>query len=381
MNKITIFSFVFFLFSCTDNSVNNKKAPYKQLTITNVQEKKISLDNETSPYIDQFQYIPDRKYLVFVNQYNNSLYFYDYETQANIKKIFYEKEGANGVGTLQGFLYQNKDSVFTYDYNTYTLCISDSLNNVFKRKMLYSQSEVLDDNFIIVPSPYVTTTTPIQKIGGYLTMIGFVATETPMETPSNRPVVCLYDIDRDIVKYVVNYPQQYTESNWAGGFAYRLPSYAIKNNLIVVSFPASNELTVYDLSNQSQREVYAGSGKIKAIKPYSSTKQEAIDNQKSWDWYMQNPSYESILYDKFRDCFYRIARLADENYQRGQRDNNKPIVLIKLNGNLEYMGEVLLPMDRKWLSQKVFVTEEGLNIAFEEDNEDIISFQILRIDE
>ncbi len=383
---ILLFSFLFFYF-CNDKSKNsivetkNNILSYKKLKLTEVGVKKFSLDYETAPYIDCFQYIQSAHQLVFLNAYNNSLYFYDYLTGEFIKKKSYEKEGSNGVGKLQGFLYHAGDSVYTYSYNTFTLCALDSLSQVYKKKMMYNQSTELNNNFSIVPTPCVITTAPIKKIGKFVVMAGFVGTETYMETPSNRPTVCLYDTENDTIQYVVNYPKQYSENNWGGGFTYRFVYYTVKDDNIIVSFPASHHLIKYNLYSKFEKIVYAGSGKVKYIKPYSYNKKTSIDERKAWDWYMNTPSYESILYDKFRNCYYRIARLPDSNYKKGQRKNNKPIVIIKLNKNLEYVGEVQVPMDRKWFSQKVFITEKGLNMAFEFENEDFITFQIFNIDE
>ena len=47
-----------------------------------------------------------------------------------------------------------------------------------------------------------------------------------------------------------------------------------------------------------------------------------------FEWYMNTPSYEGVFYDKYRELYYRIARLPDTNYKIGNRGNNKPLLLL-----------------------------------------------------
>ncbi len=224
------------------------------------------------------------------------------------------------------------------------------------------------------PAPYLQTMAPLKKYRNKLLSVGFVADETSFETDQNRPVVTILDLDDKSIENVVNYPYQYSLYNWAGGFTYRMPSYDLIDDDIVINFPAHHYLLRYSLTSKKLTSHYAGSTSIEFIKSFPFPKDSPIDGVQAWEWYMNNPSYESVIYDKYRKLYYRITRLPFPNYNKEERGNRKPIVIIILNDNLEYRGEVSLPTDVYFHPTNCYVSKEGFNIQVLTEDEDKLTF-------
>jgi hypothetical protein len=74
---------------------------------------------------------------------------------------------------------------------------------------------------------------------------------------------------------------------------------------IIINFPASHYLVKYSLVTGKESNYYAGSSSIESIKSFPFPKGSEIDETEAWMWYMNNPSYESILYDEDKLTFYQ----------------------------------------------------------------------------
>jgi hypothetical protein len=362
------------IISCQEGVINREQKKHTnhcKLIVHGIKE--FPLDEE-STYLTNYIQLIDNDIsfnFSFVNSYNNSIYFYDYESSSFIKKIKYEKEGPDGVMNVQGFLYMNEDSIFIYSYNLQTLFLTDAKSKVLDKFKLYETPDSWD---IILPSPYVQTMTPILKHNHNLFLFGFVTGETNIETEDNRPVCIRLNITTKIQEHFISYPYQYVQYNWAGGFTYRIPYADMNKNSIFVSFAADHDINGYSFSDKLQTQFYAGSSLINTIKPFSESKRSPIDENQAWKWYLENPSYEGILYDKYKNLYYRIARLPQKDYNLNEKGNHKPIIITVLNENLEYLGEVKLPENINFRTSCCFISKDGFNIQVITDDEDKMTF-------
>lgn len=385
MNKKNQILFVVFLviYSCNyhQGSVINteRNKSEKNYSVERKKIKEFLLDDETSYMIDYIQFKDDQyNKLLFVNSFNNSIYFYNYDESSFEKRIIYEKEGQDGVSQLQAFLYLNDDSIFVYSYSTNILSLTNSDHRVLERYKLYEAPIELPE--IILPSPYVQTSTPLRMINEHIVCMGFVPGETNYEDEKNRPVACFINIKDKAMKYSVFYPEQYSMYNWGGGFTYRMPYYDVNDNdELIVSFAADHNVQVYPIHENVATDYYAGSNEIDKILSFPNPKDSHIDEDKAWQWYMTNSSYQNILYDKYRKLYYRIARLPKRDYKLSEIGNDKPIKIIILNNNLKYQGEVKLDEKTSYVLNNCFVTEEGLNIQVRTDDEDMLTFYVYSI--
>jgi hypothetical protein len=384
-----------FIIACNNDAVVNKehnKYP-NRCKLEYVGTKEFPLDDETSPYRQYISFIDNDSTQIFsfLNEYNNSIYFYDYKSSSFLRKIKYEKEGPDGVLSTQGYLYLNDDSIFVYSYKTKLLCLTNSNAKVLEKYKLYEKSRAKeyekaerDESLIIYPAPFLQTKTPMKKFGNNIIVFGFFAAEFSFETPTNRPVCVMVNLEDKSINYLINYPEQYSKYNWGGGFTYRMPYYDIDNQSMVISFAAHHSLVRYDFATNSQKDFYAGSSEIKSIKPYPQPNKEiSVESRAEIDWFATNPAYGGIIYDKYKKLYYRFAGLPAENYNPNSRANRKPVLIIVLDSDLQYLGEVYLPTDKNLNTEGCFISEDGIHIQInnKEDNLAFYRYNILVNDE
>ena len=158
---------------------------------------------------------------------------------------------------------------------------------------------------------------------------------------------------------------------------FRLSYYAVKpDGTIVLSFPASHDLAITSIGNLKDiKYIYGGSHNLKKICSFPHAKGfRSYESHDIWSWYMRTPSYEGILYDKYRNIYYRIARLPNKEYKLGDNGNEKPVIVVVLDEDFHYLGETMLPKDLNLFSSNIFVSKEGLNVQVVDSNEDILKF-------
>jgi hypothetical protein len=371
--------------SCNTDSIVNKEQK-KYLNNNNKYKlqytgmKKFPLDEESTVKTQYISYIQTDSINIFsfVNNHNNAIYLYNYDSATLLKKIKYDKEGPDGVLSLRGYLYLNEDSIFVYSNNDHNLCLTNSNAKVLERYKLYDRVKY-DENSIIYPSPIPMTTVPLTKFNNNVILFGFYAAEFDFETPSNRPVCVMLNLEDKSVKHLINYPEQYSKYNWAGGFTYRMPCYTLDDKSMIISFSAHHNLVRYDFETQTEKDFYAGSSAIKRIKPYSTDRNMVAETRSEIDWYMTNSSYESILYDKYNKIYYRIARLPVKNYTSNDSESRKPLIIIILDSELNYLGEVALDEYKNIVTANWFISEEGIHFQLINDDEENITFKQYKI--
>lgn len=371
---------IFYTFN-NNNSIINTNAD-KVVNICNIKytsTKNFKLDNETNNLSSYIQFIDNDSicYLSFVNEYNNSIYFYNFENSEFCKTIKYNKEGNNGVGKIQGYYYINEDSILVYGYRGHRLFLTDSSSSVVSSsKLLFQKTkyENVEEITSFPPSPYVQTDNPIRIIGDNVILGGYIGGEYILENSKNRPVNIIYNLAKKEIKYLNNYPEIYQKYNWGGGMAYRLPHFDVNKNNIVLSFSADHYIENYSFQRDSITKHYAGSSFIKEINSFSYPKSIPINKERVMNWYRENPSYEGVYYDKYKDLYYRIARLPNKDYIKNKIGNGKPIVIIVLDSKLNYLGEGKLPTNLNLRPTNCFVTKDGFYIQLLNEDEDYFTF-------
>lgn len=375
---------ILFLFSCTEDSVKNEYFDKleNKCSIRTIGKKDIIIDENFSPTSMYIQYIDHTNELSIYNVYDNSVYFFDYDQGIMSRKKQFILEGSKGVGLIQGYDYVNEDSLFVYNYNTLFIYLLNSHLDVIWKKQLNIMEELQSMDFI--PSfPYLQTNSPMKYVGHKLVFGGLGLTETTAENSTNRPVTTIYDFQADSVKFANNYPEQYQKYNWGGGF-YRMPYFDVNEELeeMIVSFPQDHYLYVYSLQNNTQSKYYAGSNLIKEIKAYDEKKELRTNNNEDRvrDWAFSIPTYRSVLYDKYRNLYYRFACLPRTEKLRKFVSGTQPVIVIVLDKDFNYLGEGMLPDDIDIRYTNSFVTKDGLNIQVVNDNEDLMTFYQFKVE-
>lgn len=339
-------------------------------------DKCFELDENTIQTSSSLQYIPEKNWFCFINEPDNSITINNFDTGEFIKKIYFDKEGSNGVGTISSFCI--KDSLIYLHHHWNRMLYITNLN----AQVLHKIPINLDDfhkQGITLPSILPSESSPIQVINNKLVLTGFQwHKEGTEETKQNMPSTVLYDLDKQRFELTNGYPELYHNGQW--GFNLRMIHYvANEKDEMVVSYPASDSIFVNDLDGHIV-SYYAGIENGNGIKPIARhLAPRDYTQDKELEHYMKNTVYSVLLYDKGQELYYRLVLLPTEiNKSNKENPYNKKLQFIILDKNYQEVGLVDLPEYVYW-SARIFISEEGVHIQVPSDNDDIMRFKTFKI--
>lgn len=333
-----------------------------------VGSRSFNLDDQTINLIDYLQYYQNGQtnVLSFLNERSNAIYLYDYDTQKFLRKYVLAEFGIKD--RIQGYCIDG-DNIWTYTYYQHDIYKIDLKNSTVTDHYLFKRPDTMLHP--LYPTPYLTTGSPMTVKDGKIYFTGLLAAETKVETANNRPTLIIFDTRNKKSQFKVNYTSQYVKYNWGGSLYYRLPYYTFApNGDIVISLPAEHSILCYSENKDLITLYNAKSANVTSIKPFKKNKKDDATNAELLEWYLNTPSYGSILYDKYRHLFYRVLRLPQTVEYNSKKGVQKPIVIIVLDEQYNILGECHLPEEWQILASNMFVSENGLSFPIRTENED-----------
>lgn len=365
---------LFTLFSCSDQKVNikNKKSGEMRATkeLKQVSTKSFSLDIDTAPVPHYIQIYTDtlkKRQLTFLNTYNNSIYFYNYQSTEFQKKITFEENGPYGVKGPMGYHIKNADSIYIYVKHSEIL-LANNLGEVTKKTSLIGNLNYRKSTNKWVtryPSYYVETVTPFMPTSKGLLLTGQFQGDLNDSIIHKFKFTANISYNLDKIDFTDTYPTSLygNGATWGGAFLTQVFSELHPDgNRKIYSFPVSHHLYISDTEENSYKKVYAGSNYAGTISSLEKT--HARSHQRIKSNFVKQDMYAAIIYDKFRKVYYRFLRKAIPNATLDLSWKEKEIAIIIMDENFNYLGETVLGTERKYHWQNSFVTEEGLNIEY-----------------
>ena len=356
-------------------------------TIQKVGEKSFPLDDWSEPNFRYVQYIDNDTLPMFsfLNTYINAIYFYDAHTCELLKRVVFQREGNHGTGIMQGYHYINADSIITYQAGSGRIALADSEGHVKQRYVLMDMRQQRSYD-LVLPNPDVETANPILYANHIVSMGGGYYSESSIETIGRVYTTLHYNLITGEIAYANRYPEIYRKWDWGMHGYYRSLNTALdKDNNVLISFAADHNLWRYNPATGVSDSLYAGSREVKSIKPFSTTPKEYMYHTAPLKsvkaWYETQPSYDAILYDPWRQLYYRFVRFPRADALKNFF-NNKPVGIIVLDKDLKYLGEERFPENNVGYDTfNAFVTPEGLFIkplvSKDEDQVTFYQYQVV----
>lgn len=294
----------------------------------------------------------DSIYVLVFNAYIGDLFYYDIHSGNFRGKI------ETKFGNLDGMSVYDNHEIYLQDYER---CSFYRLDN---------NGEVCDTLRVpFVEGEGISPPSRISIFNGvkYTRNKFFYETFSVGESDrGNRYCGAVLDIENKNCTYIMPYPKIYQKANWGGGmFRSGYTCFNSLKNLILFSFPASHELFVYNIENNAITSFYAGSNCIDIISSYSNNVDERFDDNRSIKHYISNPNYGAIIYDKYRQLYYRIAEIPRRNEVGGYR-LLKQLSIIILDLSFRIVGETIFLQP---YGTTILVAPDGLMIPFVENND------------
>jgi hypothetical protein len=248
---------------------------------------------------------------------------------------------------------------------------------LLQSKVIINELEQLGVKY--TPFPSVSTNMPMiydHKLGKIF-FSGYHPGEYDDDNEINRRVLLDYDLRTHVVRANVAYPPVYSGNvNWGGQhFRAAYYTYNMENNLLIFSFPASHELVTWCEEKPSKgttKLYYAGSYRIERIaaRPAGAKQLSAEDN--FFKYFLETPSYGSIIYDSYRQLYYRFVHLPIPEGKRQNEYSDKQVGIVILNKAFEKVGEIWLE-PYTFSSSQYFITKEGLFLRSYQRTEDFLT--------
>ena len=374
MKKIIQLLILVHLCSCG----SSKSGEGIEYTMELKESKKITLPIDENTYYlskSMFQFEEDGKeYLFFGNleKRQHELLIYDIEKQNLHKRIPLEKEGPNGVPAIWGCIpFYDSKTFLVSQHNAGKTTIIDGEGNVIRRyNMKHNIKNGLwadcryGTSFIYMPS---FTKDSIVYFSNGIFRQYMINQRMNRDNWRIVPMFNFLDLRNGHINTLsIKYPDifEYDVRTPAGGgyvFSY---DYNYIHDRLVCSFTGYDSIMVTD----DLKQVHWYNGKSRYLKSMRPKVYEAD----GFDWVREateNASYHNIMYDKYRDVYYRIAEFPYElkqNESPFDDPKGREFSIIIFDKDLNIIGETKFP-GNKYLYKMSFVGRDGLYIS--ENNE------------
>ena len=383
MKKIYFYILIVFLFGCVnDKYPDNVKDKVLSQTLIAADTLVIPAPFPSIPHTYNLQVlkINNVKYLARKSDNTNSIELINFKTKKIEEKWVYKLEGPDGVGDVDGFYILNRDTVFVGGLYRTWIKRSNAKGKIFKTISLDKDSLGKRSSIYRVESR-ISTRKPILKCGKDI-FISVDERDGNSHEVTDEPVIfyAKYHIGADYCSLVkFPFPKVYQGKIWGNFLMINSSVYNENTKQIVYSFSLCNDLCTYDIESDSMIEHPNG---------YLN---ETFVTKKASDNYirymLQNPYFAQVLYDKYRNVYYRLYLEPVPEAQLKNIDlrtmHYAPATIYIYDSTFKVIGKKQLPVNKHFLFD-YFVDEEGLYInnyhpAKENIKEDEISYTLYKL--
>lgn len=326
------------------------------------------IDSDTKNNFNIYSVYKDKdgkEYFTFQNIENNTIHFYDLKQQKPAFRITPSQEGSNGVGRIFGYYIQNLDSIYVFNFYESGLYLINKNCDLLDKQPFPE----------LKPSCFMATASllPVRIEHTLYTCI------EPNRLIEHDPVSVAINMNtKEEKKLPFDYPDY-------PGSEVKLKRYGMEASYsrcydgqrFIYSFHYDENIYVATPEHDSIRKVSVKS-------KYFDKVQLPDELTASPEDFCVNAWYNNLLYDPYREVYYRIA-YPPSTLDKGVRPmelvqfGRKNFSIIILDKDFRILGEPLFP-DNTYNPTIMLVRPEGLYISDSHYlnprfNDDILSFR------
>lgn len=347
----------------------------------------LAVDEYGKSYLDNFIKTKDSSLLFRKSRYENTVTVYDWERKKRIKKIKFSYSGPNGIESFEqaAFMPIDKEHYFIGTVGHIYETLGDSviqhvkpkLNNASKKSLKGTDMFFINGQNHFAPFRYENSI--YAKTGS---LIGDLGTDDFYDSSQ----LLKYDLRTKEHKQVdLSYPHFYYDNCWGMGRLRISYSFNPRINKLIYFFPVKPMIYTYDLEKEKVIDsVFVKNKFYSKLKPISCS----MPTEKKFRHYYTTPSFERIVYDKYKDVYYMFATLPISVEKFRSVDNPfglKPFSILVLDNKFNIIAERRFK-GGIYFTPEFFVTEKGLWISKynpfnEEQEENILVFDLFKLQE
>lgn len=372
------------LFSCVRD--NEHRVVAYDYSLTYSKEYSFSIDAQTSSVIGNVSFfragqkkgvfIESRSYLSLLNSQIRAIQVYDYESGDLVHKVDLALEGPNAIVGSSKIYYHIKslDSIYVAPYPSDLIYLVDFEGKVRARYNTDIDSRPTD---FYARTGYSMAFNNNEIYSGFFTDLPGIQRKVPKDDKRLQGSLARFDLEANKAGLLHHFPVEYNQGKAYSIYYYR--AQVCVNDLsdeLIVGYGLSDSISVLSPDEQEQK-YYAGSDIVEEIHSYNR-------GEAAFDHYRLNYCYESLIYDKYRNVYYRILSkpVREDNLKSPERriSRYKNINVIVLDGTFRKITEAYIPDE--YSAYAFFVSEDGLhlvNTKMAYENEDQISFGVFTL--
>lgn len=337
----------------------------------------IPIDDNSNCYsISMFIYKTSEgfSFLSVENDQTNELIFYNLDSCKLSHKIKIELDGPNAIGHIFGHHVINLDTILVYSPSKLSIYKINNKGNILDTYSLQSNS-----NILIAHPPVSKVYNPIVQIDSciYLCQALMHREDGYNGDDLEKYPLCI-EVNLKSKKsktLPLTYPRLWETKNIYNKYTYSR-DFDEKNS--IYSFYISNFLFI--TTDNKTFKKYPCKSKYIKNKPKDSYNPDIAIMRKEG---IENASYGSIIYDKYRKVYYRFfypqCEIKPSDNISVLTKTKKQFSIIIIDSNFKIIGESLFP-ENQYIPEMFFINENGLyicdnNFNNPSFNENILSFR------
>lgn len=368
-NKLRIIAVLFIISSCASKSNNE----YSN-SLSKTDSLKILLPEFGNYSLSYLQiYENENDTLLFAgNVINNSIDVYDLVEEKFKTRIEFQKNGPSSISSLQGFFVINLDSILVFPNS---LLSKSLLVNMDKSRVEdYPIQDILDTSPKLI-NHVSSSSNPVLMTDNSISFVQYPLFDVEDKNNVNNDFSFEIIFDTENKKMAsgeIFYPSFYHDKIWS---IYSTLLYRTNGDKQSIVYSWSLSDSIYVKTNDGQLKGHLAKGNShKNISPFS----KKPENSERIKWTIENINYKGILYDKYRNVYYRVvlnpAEFEPTKYIDYKAFFDQQISIITLDSNFKKIDETLLPQ-YEYTYSSMFVGPKGLYVSkahpknnlFEED--------------
>jgi len=365
---------IFISFSCAKNEDIPNDVALKQTELLKLPFPADVLAN--SFCMKYYSPDPAKEYLFYLNKNNNSILIYDLAKEAIHKSVNFSVQGDQGVGSITGFTIRSLDSIYLGSSGKPFLFLTDT-TGILKGKISFN--EEVDGYYPTYSRLFSRTYNDVLFRDASLLIsqpLNINGRKPSVKTLKNQPLfISVDDSTGKVSKPSIHFPLDYFNNNQLFP-----PEYAVVSDgdKIIYSFYCDEYIYIIRDGNDELEKKLAKSD-------YINDFESASDYNNPAYYFAKAPLYRNLLYDPYRNLFYRFAKHAIDDFEDMKPEDAYQyppyFSIVILDENLNKVGEQVFNKRNYYDMYQSFVGRKGLHLSISNPlrtgyREDELSFEV-----